>query len=76
MSYAKPDGTIAGAEYELAKLVFKKLGVPNLEGVLAKFGSLIPALQANRFDGGCRRVLYPACALRTGRLQRTNHRGW
>jgi polar amino acid transport system substrate-binding protein len=49
-SYAKPDGTIAGADYELAELVFKKLGIPNLEGVLAKFGSLIPGLQANRFD--------------------------
>jgi polar amino acid transport system substrate-binding protein len=49
-SFAKPDGTIAGADYELAELVFKKLGVPNLEGVLTKFGSLVPGLLANRFD--------------------------
>ena len=49
-SFAKSDGTIAGADYELAKLVFEKIGVPNLEGVLTKFGSLIPGLKANRFD--------------------------
>jgi polar amino acid transport system substrate-binding protein len=49
-SFAKSDGTIAGADYELAKLVFEKVGVPNLEGVLTKFGSLIPGLKANRFD--------------------------
>jgi polar amino acid transport system substrate-binding protein len=49
-SYAQSDGTIAGADYELAALVFNKIGVPNLEGVLNKFGSLIPGLKANRFD--------------------------
>lgn len=49
-SFAQTDGTIAGADYELAKLVFSNLGVPELEGVLNKFGSLIPGLKANRFD--------------------------
>jgi polar amino acid transport system substrate-binding protein len=49
-SFAQPDGTIAGADYDLAKLVFSNLGVPELEGVLNKFGSLIPGLKANRFD--------------------------
>jgi polar amino acid transport system substrate-binding protein len=49
-SFAQSDGTIAGADFELAKLVFSNLGVPELEGVLNKFGSLIPGLKANRFD--------------------------
>ncbi|HZR02852.1 MAG TPA: ectoine/hydroxyectoine ABC transporter substrate-binding protein EhuB [Burkholderiales bacterium] len=49
-SYAQSDGTIAGADYELAALIFSRLGVPNLEGVLTKFGSLIPGLKANRYD--------------------------
>jgi polar amino acid transport system substrate-binding protein len=49
-SFAKPDGTIAGADFELATLIFGRLGVPSLEGVITKFGSLIPGLKANRFD--------------------------
>ena len=49
-SFAKADGTIAGADYEFASLIFNHLGVPTLEGVITKFGSLIPGLQANRFD--------------------------
>ena len=49
-SYAQSDGTIAGADFDLATLIFGKLGVPVLEGVLTKFGSLIPGLKANRFD--------------------------
>jgi polar amino acid transport system substrate-binding protein len=49
-SFAQPDGTIAGADYDLATLVFNRMGVKNLEGVLTKFGSLIPGLKANRFD--------------------------
>src|SRR3954454_12619399 len=49
-SFAKSDGTIAGADYELAQLVFSHLGIPSLEGIITKFGSLIPGLKANRFD--------------------------
>jgi polar amino acid transport system substrate-binding protein len=49
-SFAKADGTIAGADYEFASLIFSHLGVPALEGVITKFGSLIPGLQADRFD--------------------------
>jgi polar amino acid transport system substrate-binding protein len=41
-SFAQSNGTIAGADFELAKLVFSNLGVPELEGMLNKFGSLIP----------------------------------
>jgi polar amino acid transport system substrate-binding protein len=49
-SFAKADGTITGADYDLATLVFSRIGVPSLEGVITKFGSLIPGLKANRFD--------------------------
>ena len=49
-SFAQSDGSIAGADYKLAALVFSHMGVPSLEGVLTKFGSLIPGLKANRFD--------------------------
>jgi polar amino acid transport system substrate-binding protein len=49
-SFAQSDGTIAGADYELASLIFAHLGVASLEGVITKFGSLIPGLKANRFD--------------------------
>jgi polar amino acid transport system substrate-binding protein len=49
-SFANADGTIAGADYEFASLIFSRIGVPVLEGVITKFGSLIPGLQADRFD--------------------------
>jgi polar amino acid transport system substrate-binding protein len=49
-SFANADGTIAGADYEFASLIFSRIGVPALEGVITKFGSLIPGLQADRFD--------------------------
>jgi polar amino acid transport system substrate-binding protein len=49
-SFAQTDGTLSGVDYELASLVFGKLGVSQVEGVLTKFGSLIPGLKASRFD--------------------------
>jgi polar amino acid transport system substrate-binding protein len=49
-SFAKSDGDLAGVDYELAQLVFDRLGIKELQGVLNKFGSLVPGLQANRFD--------------------------
>jgi polar amino acid transport system substrate-binding protein len=49
-SFAQSDGTIAGADYKLAALVFSRMGISTLEGVLTKFGSLVPGLKANRFD--------------------------
>jgi polar amino acid transport system substrate-binding protein len=49
-SFAQTDGTIVGADHDLAMLVFSRLGIPKIEGVLTKFGSLIPGLKADRFD--------------------------
>jgi polar amino acid transport system substrate-binding protein len=49
-SFAQTDGTVSGVDYDLASLVFGKLGINQVEGVLTKFGSLIPGLKASRFD--------------------------
>src|SRR3546814_5731520 len=35
---------------EVAKAVLKKMGIPEVDGVLTEFGSLIPGLKAGRFD--------------------------
>ncbi len=43
-------GRLTGEAPELARLMFRQLGVPEIEGVLTEFGSLIPALKAGRFD--------------------------
>jgi polar amino acid transport system substrate-binding protein len=49
-AYAKPDGTLAGEAPDIAKVIFERLGIAKMEGILTEFGSLIPGLQANRFD--------------------------
>jgi len=49
-AYAKPDGTLSGEAVEVAREVFSRMGIPEMEGVLTEFGSLIPGLQAGRFD--------------------------
>ena len=43
-------GELQGASVALAKAVFKDLGVDDVEGVNTEFGSLIPGLNADRFD--------------------------
>jgi len=49
-AYALPDGTLTGEAVEVARAVFTELGIEEMEGVLTEFGSLIPGLQAGRFD--------------------------
>lgn len=49
-AYKQPDGTLAGFSYDLAKLVLSKMGVTDIQSTIVPFGSLIPALTANRFD--------------------------
>ncbi len=49
-AYAQPDGTLAGEAVEIAQTIFERLGIPEVEGVLTEFGSLIPGLEAGRFD--------------------------
>jgi|SRR5665213_430587 len=48
--FRQANGEIVGYDYELAKLVFSRMGINNVTGVLVNFGSLIPGLKANRFD--------------------------
>lgn len=43
-------GRLTGEAPEVLRHVMKQLGVSEIEGVLTEFGSLIPGLQANRFD--------------------------
>jgi polar amino acid transport system substrate-binding protein len=49
-AYAQPDGTLTGEAVEVARAVFQRLGIDEMVGVLTEFGSLIPGLQAGRFD--------------------------
>ncbi|MDY0885251.1 ectoine/hydroxyectoine ABC transporter substrate-binding protein EhuB [Dongia soli] len=48
--YATPDGKLTGEAPEVAKAVLKKIGIPEVDGVLTEFGALIPGLKAGRFD--------------------------
>ena len=43
-------GELTGEAPEIAKVILEELGVTQVEGVLTEFGSLIPGLQAGRFD--------------------------
>ena len=49
-AFAQPDGTLSGEAVEVARAVFENMGIEEMEGVLTEFGSLIPGLQAGRFD--------------------------
>jgi polar amino acid transport system substrate-binding protein len=44
------DGTVTGAEPDLARAVFKTLGVKSVQGVVTPYDSMIPGLVANRWD--------------------------
>jgi polar amino acid transport system substrate-binding protein len=48
--FATPDGKLTGESPEVVKAVLKKIGIPQVDGVLTEFGSLIPGLLAHRFD--------------------------
>ena len=48
--YATPDGKLTGEAPEVAKAVLADMGIPEVDGVLTEFGSLIPGLKAGRFD--------------------------
>jgi len=48
--FATADGKLTGESPEVVKAVLKKIGINQVDGVLTEFGSLIPGLQAGRFD--------------------------
>jgi len=49
-AYANSDGKLTGEAVEVARAVLDKLGIHKMTGVLTQFRSLIPGLNANRFD--------------------------
>jgi polar amino acid transport system substrate-binding protein len=49
-SFQKSDGTVSGADYDVAKAIMTRLGIDKFEGVLVNFSSLLPGLMAKRFD--------------------------
>lgn len=48
--YTDMDGTAKGVGPDVAKHVMQELGIDNIEWITTNFGSLIPGLQADRFD--------------------------
>ncbi|WP_406366415.1 ectoine/hydroxyectoine ABC transporter substrate-binding protein EhuB [Streptomyces sp. NBC_00645] len=48
--YIDRDGELTGEAPELAKAVFKRLGVARVQPVPTEFGSLIPGLNSQQFD--------------------------
>lgn len=48
--FATASGQLTGEAPSVARAIMKQLGVPSITGVLTEFESLIPGLQAGRFD--------------------------
>ncbi len=48
--YIDKDGELTGEAPELAKVIFKRLGVDRVQPVPTEFGSLIPGLSSQQFD--------------------------
>ncbi|MFF8945371.1 ectoine/hydroxyectoine ABC transporter substrate-binding protein EhuB [Streptomyces sp. NPDC014864] len=48
--YIDRDGRLTGEAPELARVVFKRLGVDHVQPVPTEFGSLIPGLNSQQFD--------------------------
>jgi polar amino acid transport system substrate-binding protein len=49
-SSLNPDGTVTGVAPDVVRAVMKRLGVPNVEGIVAPYADLIPGLAARRWD--------------------------
>lgn len=49
-AYTETDGRVTGESPEIAKAIFKQMGIGQVNGVLTEWGSLIPGLRAGRFD--------------------------
>jgi polar amino acid transport system substrate-binding protein len=49
-AYTETDGRVTGESPEIAKVIFKHMGINKVDGVLTEWGSLIPGLRAGRFD--------------------------
>ncbi|MBV8913726.1 MAG: ectoine/hydroxyectoine ABC transporter substrate-binding protein EhuB [Acetobacteraceae bacterium] len=49
-SCATGEGKLAGVDVEILNALLKEIGIPEMQGGLTTFGSLIPGLRARRFD--------------------------
>jgi len=49
-AYEDENGKLTGEAVEVARAIFKKIGIEEMEGKLTKFSSLIPGLKAGKFD--------------------------
>ena len=49
-AYQNAEGKLTGSSVEIAKRILENLGITEVNGVLTEFASLIPGLQAERFD--------------------------
>ncbi|MBF8720279.1 MULTISPECIES: ectoine/hydroxyectoine ABC transporter substrate-binding protein EhuB [Pseudomonas] len=49
-AFTETDGRVTGESPEIAKIIFQKMGIKQVDGVLTEWGSLIPGLRAGRFD--------------------------
>jgi len=75
-AYVDADGSVTGEAPEVARGVFERMGVKNVEAVVVEFGSLIPGLKAGRFDvvaagmyitpKRCRQVIFSEPSYRIG----------
>jgi polar amino acid transport system substrate-binding protein len=48
--YADASGNVTGEAPEVAREVFRRMGIEEVDALVVPFGSLIPGLQAGRFD--------------------------
>ncbi|WP_435099678.1 ectoine/hydroxyectoine ABC transporter substrate-binding protein EhuB [Arhodomonas sp. AD133] len=48
--YVNDEGRLTGESPEVAREVFKRMGVENIDGVLTEWASLLPGLNAQRWD--------------------------
>src|SRR5690606_27297385 len=44
------DGKVSGAAPDVARVIFERLGVPEIVGSISEYGAMIPGLQARRHD--------------------------
>lgn len=69
----QPNGEISGASPDVAKAVLQRMGISNVKGVTTDYDTMIPGLDAGRWDmvaaglfmdqARCRQVLYTAPVL-------------
>lgn len=46
----KPDGTVTGAEPEIARAILKRMGIGEVQGIVTPYEAMIPGLKARRWD--------------------------